>query len=75
MLKINWKRGNILPKDYDDFTQIFIAVKYPSGRKGVEVQYVGNLIYRKNDNLELVLKDDRIEAWAPFEVEYPEFKE
>ena len=64
--KIAWVKGNVVTKkDLTDFDQIYVIKSYPQ-KTFATVDFLGNLLYKKDKDGNIVL-EDYIKGWALFD--------
>lgn len=68
--EVDWHRGNVVNYELTDFDQIYVIKAYPD-KTFATVDFLGNLLYKKDENGNIVL-EDYIKGWALFdEKEFP----
>lgn len=67
-IKVDWHKGNVVTvKDLTDFDQLYVIKAYPQ-KTFATVDFLGNLLYKKDENGNIVL-EDYIKGWALFDEE------
>lgn len=70
-IEVDWHKGNVVTKkDLTDFDQIYVIKAYPH-KTFATIDFLGNLLYKKDKDGNIVL-EDYIKGWALFnDEEFP----
>ena len=65
-IEVAWVKGNVVTKkDLTDFDQIYVIKAWPT-KTVATVDFLGNLVYKKDKDGNIVL-EDYIKGWALFD--------
>ena len=67
-IEVDWHKGNVVTvKNLTDFDQIYVIKAYPQ-KTFATVDFLGNLLYKKDKDGNIIL-EDYIKGWALFNEE------